>query len=156
MKFPQLTSLSLLFAAALATPTPARTIQERSTTYCGQYDQVVSSNYTIYTDVWGKSAATSGSQCLTLVSDTAGKLAWSTNWTWVGGSSSVKSYSNVALTKTGIQVSKISSIPTVWNWRYFPLSSFCFQLINGRQLHWIKHRGRRLLRPLHSIFANRK
>lgn len=119
MKFIQAAAVSALFSAACAAPAPTPTLQERSTTFTGSFDSVVSGAYTIYQNLWGASAATSGSQSLTLTSVTSGVVKWSTSWSWAGGSSSVKSYDNIALTlSTGVKLSTISTIPTTWDWRY--------------------------------------
>ena len=78
--------------------------------------------YTVYQDLWGESAATSGSQCTTVNSLSGTTLAWSTSWTWAGGSSSVKSYANVVVTETTEkQISAITSIPSTWEWRQVTL-----------------------------------
>lgn len=119
MKFTQAVALPLLFSsAALAAPT--KTLKERATQICGQYDSLVTGTYTLYQDLWGEDNASSGSQCSTLDSETDGTVVWSTSWTWAGGSSDVKSYANIALTSTGVELSSISSIPAVWDWRYVP------------------------------------
>ncbi len=126
MKFTQV-ALPLLFSSVvLAIPTnvlqkkaPTKVVAERAaTSICGQWDSVVTGTYTVYQDLWNEGAATSGSQCTTVDSLTDGTIAWSTSWTWVGASSSVKSYANVALTKTGVQLSAVGSIPSVWKWGY--------------------------------------
>jgi xyloglucan-specific endo-beta-1,4-glucanase len=74
------------------------------------------------TDLWGESDASSGSQCVHLVSLTGSTVAFGTNWTWTGGTS-VKSYANIQLNQ-GINkvLSTISTIP-VCN-PAFPLDSF--------------------------------
>lgn len=123
--------LSLLFAsffvgAVVAVPAgneiPFKTIEKRATTICGQWDSVATGTYTLYQDLWGESAATSGSQCSTYISLSGNTISWSTSWTWAGGSSSVKSFANVVLTQaTGVQLSTISSIPSVWTYRYVHL-----------------------------------
>lgn len=116
MKFTQV-ALPLLFSsAALAVPT--KSLQKRSTTTCDQWGSIVTGTYTLYQDLWDEAAASSGSQCSTLDSLTDGTVAWSTSWSWAGASSSVKSYANIALTKTGVQLSAIGSIPSVWKWGY--------------------------------------
>ncbi|KUJ17766.1 concanavalin A-like lectin/glucanase [Mollisia scopiformis] len=115
MKFTQV-ALPVLFSTAIAAPT--KTIKERSTEICGQYDSLVTRTYTVYQDLWGEDNASSGSQCTTIDSETDGTVVWSTSWTWAGGSSDVKSYANVALTTTGVELSAISSIPGVWKWSY--------------------------------------
>jgi hypothetical protein len=71
----------------------------------------------VYQNLWGEADATSGSQTLTLDSESDGTVVWSTSWTWAGGSDDVKSYDNIALTTTGVKISSISSIPTVYHWR---------------------------------------
>ena len=117
MKFTQVAALPLLFSAVLAVPT--KTLQARSTEICGQYHSVVTGSYTVYEDLWGEDNASSGSQCSTVDSESDGTIVWSTSWTWAGGSSDVKSYANVALTlDTVVKISEISSIPTVWKWKY--------------------------------------
>jgi xyloglucan-specific endo-beta-1,4-glucanase len=116
MKFGSAIMPAMLATLALAAPTP--TLEERATTKCGQWDTVATGSYTIYQDLWGKSSATSGSQCTTVSSDNGGTLVWSTSWTWQGGPYSVKSYANALLNQgTGKQISSISSIPTTWHWR---------------------------------------
>lgn len=114
MKFTQV-AIPLLFSTAFAAPT--KTIKERSTEICGQWDSIVTGTYTIYQDTWGENNANSGSQYTILDSETDGTVVWSTSWIWAGGSSDVKSYANVALASTGIELSSISSIPGVWKWR---------------------------------------
>jgi xyloglucan-specific endo-beta-1,4-glucanase len=129
MKLTQVAVLPLLFSAVLAVPT--KTLKARSTEICGQYDSVVTGTYTVYQDLWGEDNASSGSQCTTVDSESDGTIVWSTSWTWAGGSSDVKSYANVALTlSTGVEVSSISSIPTVWKWRYKRSSRIEFQVAN--------------------------
>jgi xyloglucan-specific endo-beta-1,4-glucanase len=122
MQFLPILGTGFLAATALAAPSqaevPSKTLEKRATTICGQWDSVVTGTYTLYQDLWGESAATSGSQCSTFNSLSGNTIVWSTSWTWAGGSSSVKSYANVVVTQsTGYQVSAISSIPTVWDYR---------------------------------------
>ncbi|KAG8807630.1 hypothetical protein FRC19_006414, partial [Serendipita sp. 401] len=76
-----------------------------------------SGSFTVFQNLWGASAATSGSQCMNVNSVSGSTFAWDTTWTWAGGPYNVKSYDNVAYNiATGVQVSKITSIPTTWNW----------------------------------------
>jgi xyloglucan-specific endo-beta-1,4-glucanase len=114
MKFTQATALPLIFSDVLAAP--AATLEERATTYCDTWDVVAAGGYTLYQNLWGKSAATSGSQCATLNSASSSSVAWSTSWSWAGGKYNVKSYDNVALKMSSAKVSSISSIPTSWKW----------------------------------------
>jgi len=106
----------LLATLALATPTP--TLQERATTMCGQWDTLTTGGYTIYQDLWGKDAASSGSQCSTVNSVSSGTVNWSSSWTWAGGSSSVKSFANAVVTMTATKLSGLTSLVSTWNWSY--------------------------------------
>jgi xyloglucan-specific endo-beta-1,4-glucanase len=115
-------TVAILTIAALAgvvlAKDPSKTIDKRSQQVCGQWDTIQTGSYTIYQDLWGESSASSGSQCTTYDSLNGNTLVWSTSWTWAGGSSSVKSYANVVVSQsTGYQISSISSIPSVWDWR---------------------------------------
>ncbi|KAI9650579.1 hypothetical protein NHQ30_000597 [Ciborinia camelliae] len=121
MKFTQI-ALSLLSAGSvIAAPAPSRTLVERSTQICGQYDSITTGTYVLYQNTWNKAVATSGSQCSTFDSLSGTTIAWHTSWSWAGASTQVKSYANIALAsvaKTGVQVSSISTIPAVWKWSY--------------------------------------
>jgi len=91
--------------------------QARATTYCDTWDVIPAGVYTVYNNLWGASAATSGSQCIEVTSINGDVIAWETTWTWEGGPYNVKSYSNVAVTQgIPVQLSAISSIPTMWSW----------------------------------------
>jgi xyloglucan-specific endo-beta-1,4-glucanase len=115
MKFTQTLVPLLLCATALAAPTA--TLDKRATTICGQWDSVVTGTYIVYQDLWGEAAATSGSQCTTVTSDTSGTLDWSTSWTWAGGPYNVKSFANAVVSMTKKKISAYTSIPTTWKWR---------------------------------------
>lgn len=125
MKFTaQIASLVLAATSAMAAPAAetspkasaleARDIGES----CDSYYSWTESPYVVYHNNWGASGASSGSQCTTVTSVSNNNAVWSTSWTWAGGSSSVKSYSNVALTSVGKQLSAVSSIPSTWDWSY--------------------------------------
>ncbi|KAG8996807.1 hypothetical protein FRB94_001345 [Tulasnella sp. JGI-2019a] len=92
----------------------------------GQWDteSECSGLYTLENDQWGIAGYT-GSQSAQAISCTSGtKLAWETTYTWTGGSSQVKSYTNVALnTGLGKKLSAITSIPTTWYWTYTKAAS---------------------------------
>ncbi|PYH44324.1 putative endoglucanase [Aspergillus saccharolyticus JOP 1030-1] len=105
--------LSLLSLATLAS---AATLQRRSD-FCEQYGSVTAGDFTLYNDLWGESSGT-GSQCTGVDSASGDTIAWHTSWSWSGGSSSVKSYANAALTFTPQTLKSISSIPTSWKWSY--------------------------------------
>lgn len=115
----QIASLVLAATGALAAPatSPASPLVARAAQdSCETFAQWDASPYTVYHNNWGASSATSGKQCTTLTSVTDDVAVWSTEWTWVGGSSSVKSYSNVALMSVNKQLSAVSSIPSTWKW----------------------------------------
>jgi len=116
MKLSQAAASVLFSSAALAAP--AKTVQERSTTTCSSFNSITTGAYTIYQNLWGASAASSGSQCQTFNSLSNGYVSWSTSWSWEGGSSNVKSYDNVAVTSTGVKLSEISSIDSKFEWSY--------------------------------------
>lgn len=113
---PSLLLLSFLTSTALSSPTP---VKRSNASMCGQWDSVVTGTYTLYNNLWDESAADSGSQCTTLTSPSSNTLAWSTSWSWSGASSSVKSFANVVYTQdTGVELSTISSIPSVFKYKY--------------------------------------
>lgn len=85
--------------------------------FCGQWDSEHSGTYTIYNNLWGESAATSGSQCTTNNGISGGALSWSTKWSWAGGPYNVKSYANVVVDLQKKALASIKSIPTEWHWR---------------------------------------
>ncbi|KFY02849.1 hypothetical protein O988_01848 [Pseudogymnoascus sp. VKM F-3808] len=106
-------------ALVAASAIPTKTIAERATEICGQWDTVQTGTYTLYQDLWGIDAATSGSQCSTFDSLNGDTIAWSTSWSWQGGNYNVKSFANVVVTQsTGYQVSAIKSIPSKWDYTY--------------------------------------
>lgn len=122
MKFTtEIASLVLAATSALAAPAESSPkdspLQARTDESCATYYSWTETPYIIYHNNWGASQATSGSQCTTVDSVSNDDAAWSTSWSWEGGSSSVKSYSNVALTNVGKQLSSVSSIPSTWDWR---------------------------------------
>lgn len=122
MKFTtEIASLVLAATSALAAPaaetSPKAGVLEARSQSCDSFYEWDESPYTIYQNNWGASDATSGSQCTTVTSVSNNVAEWSTSWTWAGGSSSVKSYSNVGLMSVGKQLSAVSSIPSTWDWR---------------------------------------
>lgn len=119
MKFTAETA-SVVLAATSAMAAPSRVesaLRARSTELCDSWDEVTAGQYTIYQNNWGAAEATSGSQCTTYDSVDGTTVSWSTSWSWEGGSSSVKSYSNAALEDVNKQLSAVSSIPSTWDWR---------------------------------------
>lgn len=120
MKFTTTVLTAALAASSgvLAAPTATCTLDKRSTTIsCDSWGSLETGGYTIYHNNWGASEATSGSQCTYFDSLSGTTVAWHTSWTWAGGSSNVKSYSNVAVEDVNKQLSAVSSIPSTWKWR---------------------------------------
>ncbi|KAG1696309.1 hypothetical protein DVH05_018856 [Phytophthora capsici] len=101
--------MKVLFTVALTATTLATA---HAADFCDQWGTATTDNYIIYNNLWGESYATSGSQCTGLDSNSGSTVAWHTNWTWVGASSSVKSYANAALQFDAVQLSSVSSIPS--------------------------------------------
>ncbi|KAF8448373.1 concanavalin A-like lectin/glucanase domain-containing protein [Terfezia claveryi] len=86
---------------------------------CGQWDNVqTANNYILYNNLWGTSAATSGSQCTTLLSTSGATISWKTAWSWAGGPYNVKSFANVNLMFTPKKISDISTIPSTMMFTY--------------------------------------
>ncbi|THH20040.1 hypothetical protein EW146_g1226 [Bondarzewia mesenterica] len=80
--------------------------------------------YILENNLWGESAATSGSQSSQVTSVSGTTIAWTTAYTWVGGDFQVKSFTNLDPRQgLGKQISAISSIPTTWHWTYSSASS---------------------------------
>jgi len=115
MHYSKLLALAAAIVPALAAPT--KSLTERAT-QCGQFDTQVTGSYTIFTNLWGESSATSGSQCDAVTSLSGNTLAFSTSWTWAGGQGQVKSYTNAGLNMAATQISKITSIPSVARYTY--------------------------------------
>lgn len=109
-------TLAATSVAAIASAAPA-TFQKRAE-FCGQYDTTTAGDYTIYNNLWGKDAASSGSQCTEVLSSSGNTISWQTSWSWSGASSNVKSYANAALNFTAKKISSLSSVPFTWNWSY--------------------------------------
>ncbi|KAH9896330.1 family 12 glycosyl hydrolase [Xylariomycetidae sp. FL2044] len=112
-----------LFGLTRATPTPPTSttgtvVDKRATTFCGQWDSIETSGYTVYNNLWGQDNG-SGSQCTTVEdSSSSSSLAWSTSWSWSGGEYNVKSYANAVVAFTAKQLSALASIPSTWAWSY--------------------------------------
>jgi xyloglucan-specific endo-beta-1,4-glucanase len=107
---------STMALLATASPTPA-TLTRRAD-MCGDWDNVVTGDYTLYNNLWGKGAATSGSQCTTLDSKSGSVIKWHSSWSWAGGKNSIKSFPNVVVKTNAVPISKLKSIPSTWSWSY--------------------------------------
>ena len=116
MKFSSTLVASTMALLATASPTPAALT--RRADMCGDWDNVVVNDYTLYNNLWGKGAATSGSQCTTLDGTSGSTIKWHSAWSWAGGKNSIKSFPNVVVKTNAVPISKIKSIPSTWNWGY--------------------------------------
>ena len=102
-----ISGLALLLLLALVSASPL----ERRTEVCGEFQTVASGSYSLLTNLWGTSGATSGTQCSTLKSVHGQTVKWVTKWTWEG-SEGIKSFSNIQLDEgLNQQLSAISSMP---------------------------------------------
>lgn len=110
------TKALLFVGAALAAPTPEAELEERATQQCGQYQTQSQGGYTLATNGWGWQTGT-GSQCSQINSVSGSTVAWDTTWTWSGGPTSVKSYTNVQQNSYARKpLSQYTSMPTTWKW----------------------------------------
>ncbi|RMZ12992.1 hypothetical protein D0864_00551 [Hortaea werneckii] len=110
-------SLFVLGSTAFAAPTDSP-IQERATQQCGQYQTQYNGAYSLATNGWGWSTGT-GSQCSEINSVSGNTIAWDTTWSWSGGPTSVKSYTNIQQQSyPKKQLGQYSSMPTTWKWSY--------------------------------------
>ncbi|KAI7220634.1 hypothetical protein KC333_g2238 [Hortaea werneckii] len=108
---------SVLASTAFAAPTD-RAIQERATQQCGQYQTQYNGPYSLATNGWGWSTGT-GSQCSEINSVSGNTIAWDTTWSWSGGPTSVKGYTNIQQQSyPKKQLGQYSSMPTTWKWSY--------------------------------------
>ena len=110
-----LLALMASFVPSRATPFPTE-VTPAVASQCGQWDSIQTGTYILYQDLWNKAAGT-GSQCSQLNSLSGSSLAWSSTWSWSGGSNQVKSYANAVVNLKSQPLSQYKTIPTTWNWR---------------------------------------
>ncbi|KAJ6600019.1 glycoside hydrolase family 12 protein [Mycena vulgaris] len=126
MKF---TAAVLAFAltSVLASPVAEeRELAKRGAVLTAQFatESEINGRFTLENNLWGQSAATSGSQSSQVTSTSGNSVAWHTTYTWAGGNFNVKSYANLDLrVGLGKSLSSIASIPTTWAWTYSSASS---------------------------------
>lgn len=89
----KLQSLAVLLAFVSSVISSPVEVEKRGAVLSGQWDteSELSGLYTLYNNLWGEAAATSGSQTTQETSASGTTVAWKTTWNWQGGSSSVKS-----------------------------------------------------------------
>jgi xyloglucan-specific endo-beta-1,4-glucanase len=88
--------------------------------FCDQWGSTSTDNYIIYNNLWGRDAATSGSQCTGLdsVSNDGNTVAWHTSYSWAGGPWNVKSYANANLKFSPRPLTQVKSIPSKIKYKY--------------------------------------
>ncbi|KAG8770511.1 hypothetical protein FRC12_004216 [Ceratobasidium sp. 428] len=125
----KLLAIASLALSTLVSASPVKadvSLNKRFNVLSGQWDTESENGgyYTLYNNLWGMSAATSGSQTTQATSVNGKTVAWKTTYKWAGGPYNVKSYANLAL-MTGLnkKLSAISSIPSTWSWSYSGTSS---------------------------------
>lgn len=117
-------TLALLssLTVALAAPTsevPSVFDKRQLKSLCGQYDYWSGNGYEVLNNLWGKDAASSGSQCTYVNGASNNGIQWSSTWTWQGSPNNVKSYVYAGRQITrGRKISQINSMPTSISWRY--------------------------------------
>src|SRR4051794_17426728 len=120
----KLIAISLLLLSSLVAALPMgphyHPLRRRQVaTLCDQYGYWSGNGYEVNNNNWGKSSATSGSQCTYVDSASSGGVSWHTTWTWDGNPGRVKSYagSERQIAK-GPVISSIKSMPTSVSWQY--------------------------------------
>jgi len=123
------TALLSLVLAVVATPVvekEERGLQKRGAVLSAQFatESEINGRFILENNLWGESAATSGSQTSQVTATNGNAVTWHTTYTWAGGNFNVKSYANLDLrVGLGKTIASIASIPTVWQWTYTSASS---------------------------------
>lgn len=107
--------LNLFLAALGALPVLG---QQPVATLCEQYGYHAAQGYELLNNLWGKDAATSGSQCTYYLGPSGSGISWSSTWTWQGAENNVKSYVYSGRQIQRKLVNSISSLPTTLKWSY--------------------------------------
>jgi len=87
-------------------------------TLCKDYEYFSSNGYQLNNNIWGRSFATSGSQCTYVDSVSATGAKWHTKWTWAGGKDNVKSYVYSGRQITKKKVNQYTNLATEAYWVY--------------------------------------
>ncbi|KAJ7804997.1 glycoside hydrolase family 12 protein [Mycena olivaceomarginata] len=105
---------------------PSHLVEKRGAVLSGQFssESEINGLFVLENNLWGESAATSGSQSSQVTATNGNTVTWHTTYIWAGGPTSVKSYANLDL-KVGLghTLGGITSIPTAWSWSYTSASS---------------------------------
>ena len=104
--------ITSFIAAALASVATAQDA-------CKLYNYYSSNGYEILNNLWGKDAASGGSQCTYYEGSSGSGIKWSSDWQWSGAENNVKSYVYAGRIVTkGNTIAKIKSMPTQMTWSY--------------------------------------
>ncbi|KAJ7120602.1 glycoside hydrolase family 12 protein [Mycena crocata] len=123
-------TLLALALSALASPVKEeKSLAKRGAVLTAQFatesevliDTLFRRRFLLENNLWGQSAATSGSQSSQVTSTSGNSVTWRTTYNWAGGTTSHANLDlRVGLGKT---IASISSIPTTWQWTYSSASS---------------------------------
>ncbi|KAJ7311758.1 glycoside hydrolase family 12 protein [Mycena albidolilacea] len=121
-----LLALTLGVAASPVVDKEERSLAKRGAVLTAQFatESEINGRFILENNLWGQSAATSGSQSSQVTATSGNSVTWHTTYNWAGGNFNVKSYANLDLrVGLGKSLSSIASIPTVWQWTYSAASS---------------------------------
>jgi xyloglucan-specific endo-beta-1,4-glucanase len=104
--------ITSLVLAGLASVTLAQ-----QQTLCDQYAYYSTNGYELLNNLWGKDAATSGSQC-TYYDGFNNGISWHSTWQWGGGENNVKSYVYSGRLVTKRLISQYTDMSTTAQWSY--------------------------------------
>ncbi|KAK4236496.1 glycoside hydrolase [Achaetomium macrosporum] len=112
--------LLLLLFSSLAAASPLNSLEPRQqATLCDQYGYWSGNGYEVNNNNWGRSAASSGSQCTYVDGSSSNGVQWHTTWTWNGGENNVKSYAySGRQVARGRKIASIGSMQTSVSWSY--------------------------------------
>lgn len=85
---------------------------------CGDSSYYSSNGYEVLNNVWGRSYATSGSQCTYINSVSSTGAKWYSTWQWQGGQDNVKSYVYSGRQIVKKPVTQYSNMDTEAYWVY--------------------------------------
>jgi xyloglucan-specific endo-beta-1,4-glucanase len=92
---------------------------QETVSLCTQYAYYASNGYEVLNNLWGKDAATSGSQCTYYEGTSGSGIKWSSTWTWQGAENNVKSYVYAGRQVTkGNKIANIKNLQTQIDWNY--------------------------------------
>ncbi|KAJ7844922.1 glycoside hydrolase family 12 protein [Mycena olivaceomarginata] len=121
-----LLALALGVTASPVVDKEERSLAKRGAVLTAQFatESEINGRFILENNLWGQSAATSGSQSSQVTATSGNSVTWHTTYNWAGGNFNVKSYANLDLrVGLGKSLSSIASIPTVWQWTYSAASS---------------------------------